>query len=297
MKRMNLGDILLSMGAIDTLQLHSALAHQRQWGTPLGKALVDSRFCTQDQLMQALSRQAGLPVANLRLAPPDPTLAGLVSRKVAEQHRVVPLRLEGKRQEVLVVAVAAPASLAALDAVQAVSGKTRVVAYLADDDAITRAIGQLYLGLGADEPIPAPAPDVTPDDGLDLDIELDIEEVVEAGPRPVLIYGWGEEAGRQLAQVLGARGVAARVCGSVEALACEAEDVLIAPLPSIEAVLSKSRRLRGKLIVATRHPETEASRARGVGASGIVGAPLDAELLVRAVRRCQQVGGVPAARA
>jgi len=297
MKRMNLGDILLSMGAIDALQLQSALAHQKQWGTPLGRALVQSRFCTQEQLMRALAQQAGLTVIDLDRLPLDPSLAGLISLKVVEQYRVVPLRLEGRRHEVLVVAIAAPATLAALDAVQAVSRKSRVMALLADDEAIERAIGKLYRGYAATESkkVEPRVPAIRREEQ-----ELDLEQVPPPLPppaRPVLIYGWGEEAGRRLAAILASQGITARVCGSVEVLGCRDDDVLIAPLPSMEAVLPADRRFHGRLIVAARHPETELDRARSMGAKGIIGAPLDTDLLVRAVRRCQRSDGTPAAKA
>jgi type IV pilus assembly protein PilB len=76
----------------------------------------------------------------------DPRLARLVPLKIAETHRAVPLRLEGARESVLVVAIAAPASLDSLDTLKSVSGKARVVARLATDAAIRRAIGRLYRG-------------------------------------------------------------------------------------------------------------------------------------------------------
>jgi type IV pilus assembly protein PilB len=296
MKRMNLGDILLSMGAIDTLQLQSALAHQKHWGTPLGRALVQSHFCSQDQLMKALAQQAGLTRVDLDNTPLDPRLAPLLSLKVVEQYRVVPLRLDGRRQEVLVVAIAAPATLAALDAVQAVSRKTRVMALLADDEAIERAIGKLYRGYAKAETavVQARLPAIRREE---QEIDFDEAPVEPPAPRPVLIYGWGEEAGQRLAAILASQGIAARVCGSVEVLSCHDDDVLIAPLPSMEAVLPADHRFRGKLIVAARHPDTELDRARSVGAKGIVAAPLDTALLVRAVRRCQRTDGSPAAKA
>ena len=294
MKRMNLGDILLSMGAIDRLQLQSALAHQKQWGTPLGKALVQSRFCSQEQLMDALARQSGLKVVDLDRERLDPALVPLVSRKVAEQHRVVPLRLEGRRGEVLVVAIAAPASLASLDAVQAVSRKARVQALLAEDGAVERAIGKLYRGYATAETaqVDARLPAVKREE-----LELDEEAFAAPAPRPVLIYGWTEAAGQKLAMILSSQGIQARVCGSLEVLACHDDDVLIAPLPSMEAVLPAGERFRGKLIVAARHPEAELDRARVVGARGLVAAPLDTQLLVRAVRRCQGPAAPPLAKA
>ncbi|ABF87845.1 GspE N-terminal domain protein [Myxococcus xanthus DK 1622] len=143
-----LGDILLERGVVDALQLHSALAYQRKWGVPLGQVVVDQRFSTTQQVLEALAFQAGMQTVDLDVQPPDASLTWLIPERVAEAHRVVPLKLEGQggRDSVLVVAIAAPASLASLDAVKSVSGKPRVVAKLASDASIRRAIGQLYRG-------------------------------------------------------------------------------------------------------------------------------------------------------
>ncbi|HET9449426.1 MAG TPA: hypothetical protein VFO83_01015, partial [Aggregicoccus sp.] len=143
MKR-RLGDILVAQGALDPLQLQAALAYQRTWGVPLGQVVVDQRFCSAGQVLQALALQTGLPAVDLDALALDPALGKLVPPKVAEAHRVVPLRLEGPRDTVLVVAIAAPATLTSLDAVKSVSGKGRVTPHLATDAAIQRAIRRIY---------------------------------------------------------------------------------------------------------------------------------------------------------
>src|SRR3954471_14237352 len=104
MKR-KLGETLLALGAVDQMQLSSALALHRQWGMPLGRAMVQQRFCTPEQVLYALSLQTGLGSVDLDDHDLEPSLAALVPLKVARQHRVVPLRREGSRVEVLVVAI------------------------------------------------------------------------------------------------------------------------------------------------------------------------------------------------
>ncbi|MFP2896938.1 hypothetical protein [Corallococcus sp. 4LFB] len=127
-----LGDILLARGVVDALQLQSALAYQRKWGVALGQVVVDQRFCTAEAVLSALAAQSGVEAVDLDAQPLDASLARLIPCKLAEAHRVVPLRLEGQGlREVLVVALAAPASLATLDVVKSVSGKARVVPLLA----------------------------------------------------------------------------------------------------------------------------------------------------------------------
>lgn len=146
MARPKIGQVLLKLGFIDEMRLSAALAHQKQWGTPLARAVMELRFCSLEQVMRALSQQTGLPLVDLSREPLGPKLAALLSAKVAEQHHVVPLRLEGARSEVLVIAIAAPADIGSLDAVQAVSGKQRLKALLAPDDSIEHALKVIYKG-------------------------------------------------------------------------------------------------------------------------------------------------------
>ena len=215
MKRKSLGQILLEMGAIDPLRLKSALAYQRNWGTPLGKVLVDNRLCSREHVMQALETQSGLRRIDLDRAPIPQSAAKLLSAKVALLHRVVPLRLQGDRNEVLLVAIAAPASLEALDAVKSVTGK-RVIAYLAADDAVARVIAKLYGG-GMPAIAKAPSHDITPATESEFELDFGLGSNAE---RPVLIYGWAEENSHWIAATLAAEGIetreeyeAVRMCG------------------------------------------------------------------------------------
>jgi type IV pilus assembly protein PilB len=341
MKKQRLGDILLARGAVDSLQLQSALAFQRQWGMPLGQVVVDQGFCAADQVFAALAEQTGIAAVDLDEQTLEPRLARLVPLKVAEAHRVVPLRLEGAREAVLVVAIAAPATLDSLDVVKSVSGK-RVVARLAPDPAIRRAIGRLYRGElppertaqaretfalpEADEAMPFMASCLAEDvivglgpngqnvkthpatlelDGLPLlsPLELDtmlsdlvsVVDAVLAGPQPeitvvparVLIYGWGAEASDGLVRVLGEEGIAARVASAAEVAVASEDMVVVSPLPSAEAL---GRRLTAQLLVAGKEPEVELMRAQAVGARGFVAAPVDPDLMLRAVRRLLRSG-------
>jgi type IV pilus assembly protein PilB len=339
-----LGDILLEQGAVDALQLHSALAYQRKWGVPLGQVVVDQRFCTAQQVLEALAKQVGMEMVDLDAQAPEAQLTYLIPEKVAEAHRVVPLKLEvrGPRDAVLVVAIAAPASLASLDAVKSVSGKSRVVAKLATDAAIRRAIGRMYRGETgeaaprrpglegislpeADESMPmllggsmaeltnmeAPAEEADTLDGLPMLSSLE-EEAARPTPAPVqvapvkptptpaptklpmltaarpeqvaqvLVYGWGTEAATGLVRVLEAGGLKTRVASTEELLASSEAQVVVAPLPSMEAL---RRKVLAQVLVAGKVPELDLPRAQAVGARGFLAAPVDPDLLLRAVRR------------
>ncbi|WP_224240552.1 GspE/PulE/PilB domain-containing protein [Hyalangium gracile] len=339
-----LGDILLERGVVDSLQLQSALAFQRQWGLPLGKVVVDQGFAGAREVFSALEEQTGIPAVDLDSQLLDRRLARLVPVKVAECYRVVPLRLEGTRDSVLVVAIAAPASLDALDVVKSVSGKGRVVPRLATDAAINRAIGRLYRGEVYATPTPAASPGVSlPDadevmhfmancmledvvieqelledapvarattyeqDGLPLlsPLELELEPVSDqlvsvtdtllgfpalrtaSTVARVLIYGWGPEASTGLKRVLGEAGIPARVVSAAEVREAGEDTVVVSPLPAVEAL---GQRLVARLLVAGKAPEQELKRSQAVGALGFLAAPVDPELLLRAVRRLLRLG-------
>jgi len=150
--RKKLGEILLELKVIDDLQLRTALGRQQNFGMRIGQALVEGGFCTSADVVKALSVQTGHQTIDLDAQALDSRLVFTMNVKAAEKHRALPLRLEGKRSEVLVVAAAGPADLETCDALLAVSGKQRLVVYLAEDEAITRAIGKLYYGRQPEPP-------------------------------------------------------------------------------------------------------------------------------------------------
>ncbi len=164
MAKRRLGELLRDDGLVDELQLRAALGFHNKWGVPLGQVVVDMGFCTAQQVLETLARQLRLPTVDLDAEVLDPRLADVLPARVAEECRVVPLRLEGPRDSVLVVATTAPADPPALDEVAHVSGKARVVTLLATDAAISRAIDRLYHPHLLDarrpvEPIPLPEAD------------------------------------------------------------------------------------------------------------------------------------------
>ncbi|MET0405599.1 MAG: hypothetical protein ABW123_24485 [Cystobacter sp.] len=290
-----LGEILLDKRMLEGGQLHSALAHQRSWGGPLGQVLLDLRLCTEAQLLEALSHQTGVPSLELELHTLDYGLAAQVPRRLAERHRVVPLRLEGPRDTVLVVAIAAPASFQSLEAVRTVTNKSWVVPKLVSDEAITRAIDWLYAPAAAASATEDTAPSQAPvtlravdligaceDETFSHLIERH-ERPVRGPPRPpVLIYGWKEAAAHVLVNLLRAEGHRASLADEEQVHQADEDAVVIAPLPWLEAL---RRRPRARMIAAGREAYRDGMKARMLGAQGFIVAPLDEKLLLREVTR------------
>ena len=105
-KRRMLGEVLLEEGLITREDLDRALTVAAREGVQLGRVLLEQHLVAEADLMQAVSRQQGYPVVDLRQERLDPAALRLVPEAVARQLQVLPLRLEG---QTLVLAAFDPA--------------------------------------------------------------------------------------------------------------------------------------------------------------------------------------------
>jgi type IV pilus assembly protein PilB len=287
--RKKLGEILLEMGAIDAQQLQSALRYQEQWGSHVGRALVESRFCSTADITRALSLQTGHPVIDLDAYALASEAEQALPVKVAERLRVVPLRVEGKRGEVLVIAAEGPASLETIDAVRTASNKRTIVVHLADDEAIERAIGHLYHGRERAMPtvINTTAGTAVP---IQNDVMFELEPDAPPPSKPVLLYGWQNASARALGAMLEYGGLAWRVASDEELELLETDDVVIATTLALQANLPLGSTLRAHLVIAGMPEEVDASEAKAVGARLYLRPPFTTERVCGAVRRCRDDG-------
>jgi type IV pilus assembly protein PilB len=151
MARIRIGELLVSGGQLDPMQLDSALAHQRQWGGRIGQAIVRLGFITEERLLQAVGSQIGVPfvVIGDRVVPP--AVIALVPRKLIRNRHALPLeKLSEHRRGPLVVAFADPSNLTAVDEIAFVTG-LEVRPVLAAEWEIEQAIAR-HLGDGAAAP-------------------------------------------------------------------------------------------------------------------------------------------------
>jgi len=260
-----LGEILHAHGSIDAAQLQAALTYQRTTSRPLGEALVQLRLCSEAQVLAALAAQAGLPPIDLDQEALDRGLAGLLLRDAAERFQAVPLRRD-ERMRALAVAVAAPASPERLEQLREATGAKALQAFLASDQAISRAIARLYSPRQAGQAQPT-----------------------------ILVYGWPEDAAKTLMDGFAARDVPGRIAGAVEARAAGPGDIILAPVAAMEALLGKER-CPALLIAAAKRAE-DFPRAEKLDACSFLLAPLDMDCVVRAIQRCHQLLGIPSRQA
>ena len=151
--RIRIGDLLVKAGVITDGNLKAALTEQAQWGGKLGDILVRMEFLTEEVLVRALSKQTGIPRADLSGEPPPTEALGKIPPDVAEEFGVVPLQLQ-EDGRTLLVAMSDPLNIMVIDHMRSLAG-CRIVAHLAGTSSIRNAISRWYRGeelLGDEEP-------------------------------------------------------------------------------------------------------------------------------------------------
>ena len=114
-----LGDILLAGGLVTSDQLTVAMVEQNRLGRSLGRVLVDQGVLTESQLVAALSAQIGMRFVDLSDIQVDGSALARVPGHVARRHTAIPIGFEDGK---LVVAMADPANVFAIDDIKSVAG-------------------------------------------------------------------------------------------------------------------------------------------------------------------------------
>src|SRR5262249_49780412 len=116
-----LGEILREAGVIDETSLDIALEDQRKTRHRLGRILLQKKMILKENdLLQALGQQMGLPVFDLKSLTITPELSGILPAKYAVHYKVVPISFE---EGVLTLAAADPSDPTLVDELTAVTQK------------------------------------------------------------------------------------------------------------------------------------------------------------------------------
>jgi type IV pilus assembly protein PilB len=114
-----LGDILVEEGLISSEQLELALLEQSRTDQLLGRILIDLKMVKESDLMAALAKQIGFRFVDLSDFSVDAAAAMLIPEQVARRYRALPIGYEDSK---LLVAMADPANLFALDDIRTITG-------------------------------------------------------------------------------------------------------------------------------------------------------------------------------
>ena len=112
-----LGSLLIEKGYLTPSELASALTQQKQEGRKklLGEILVELEYCSEDQVVECLAAEYGVPYAKLDARLFDQKIVDILPREYVEKNLVLPLFLV---RGVLTVAVSEPSNLFLIDEIR-----------------------------------------------------------------------------------------------------------------------------------------------------------------------------------
>lgn len=168
------GALLVANGLLSEESLRAALNEQARTGHSLGRVLVEKGFIQEAELVTVLAQHLGLDYVDLSEHPIDLSALQLVPDNLARRYHAVPIGFERGR---LVLAMADPGNIVAIDDIRTVSGR-EVKVVVATRSAIQAAIDRHHHFDGEAADISAQASrELGEDEGLAA-----VREVVEDAP-------------------------------------------------------------------------------------------------------------------
>ncbi|MBO8128745.1 MAG: Flp pilus assembly complex ATPase component TadA [Peptococcaceae bacterium] len=137
-----LGDYLIENNLITEAQLQEALKIQRQTGERLGKILINLGYVTEQDIMEVLEFQLGIPQVELSKYTIDPLVVKSVPEKLIRRYKAIPIKKQGRQ---LTVAMVDPLNVVAIDDLRLASG-LEIIPVLGSEKEIDAAI-QKYFAL------------------------------------------------------------------------------------------------------------------------------------------------------
>lgn len=137
--RKRLGDLLVEAGVITSDQLEYALTNKSN-DEKLGDFLIRENYITEQQLIEVLEFQLGIPHINLNQFAIDPEVIQLVPAELAKRAKIIPIRRDKNK---LFIAMADPMDYFAIEEVRMATGCQIETSIAAKDD-LYRTITKYY---------------------------------------------------------------------------------------------------------------------------------------------------------
>jgi twitching motility protein PilT len=94
--KLRLGEILVKNKILTPKKLENALKRQNQVGGQIGSILIEMGYITTDTLLNFLSKQFGVPAANLLKLDIDPQIIKILPFDKIQEYKVIPLKVDDK---------------------------------------------------------------------------------------------------------------------------------------------------------------------------------------------------------
>ncbi len=142
--RKRLGDLLLEVGMITQEQLDAAIDFQKKTGEKLGNAITKLGYASEDDIIQVLEFQLGIPHVKLEKYNIEKLACSSIPESIARRYGLIPIK---KDKGILTVAMSDPLNVFAIDDVRIYSG-LEVQPVIANNASVIKAIDKYY---GADK--------------------------------------------------------------------------------------------------------------------------------------------------
>ncbi len=170
----HLGTLLIDEGLVTSETLDTGMALQRETGRPLGRVLVEEGLVDEADLVRALAKHIGIEFVDLNAVTVDPAAAALVPEPLARRYAALPI---GFQDDALVVAMADPANVLAIDDIRALTGR-EVIPRVATRSDVERAIG----GVAGLEDSVSDLAEFAADDDIEAQDLASVEAATEDAP-------------------------------------------------------------------------------------------------------------------
>ena len=127
--------MLVDAGVVSDVQLADALEVQSSKGGQLGRVLVDLGYATQSAILAILAEQIGIRFVEFKDIHPDANAVASVPRELAVRYTLMPVGFDERGR--LIVAMADPQNVLALDDLRIVTGFDCVPALATRDDIVS----------------------------------------------------------------------------------------------------------------------------------------------------------------
>ena len=137
---LRIGELLTKAKLLTKEQLEKALDEQKQSGGRIGEHLVRLGFVTEEDILDCLSQQYGVPSINLQHFEIDESIIRLIPADVARKYQFIPVSKTGAT---LTVAMGDPTNVFAMDDITFITGY-RVEPVVASEESLRESIDKYY---------------------------------------------------------------------------------------------------------------------------------------------------------
>jgi len=144
-RKIRLGELLVTAGVITQSQLEEALFTQKKTGERLGIVLRKLGFVSEETLIEFLGRQLDIPSIDLDLTEVDEDIVRLIPEAIARKYKIIAV---AKIDKLLTLATADPLDLFAMDDAESITG-CQIIPVITTEKHIQKALDKYYWMQGA----------------------------------------------------------------------------------------------------------------------------------------------------